>query len=126
MIAKTLDDLLVYQKALAGSVAVSALLKNPRLRKDYKLSDQLADAADSVCSNTSEGFGQQSDRKFAQYLFVARGSANEVRTHVRVARHRGYITDEEVGGVNPTYVEIGKMLTRLIQYLRKSDRRQRG
>ena len=126
MIAKTIDDLQVYQKALVGSVAVSALLKNPRLRKDYKLSDQLADAADSVCSNISEGFGQQSDRKFAQYLFIARGSANEVHTHVRAACHRGYITDEEVEGVNPTYVEIGKMLTRLIQYLRKCDRRERG
>jgi four helix bundle protein len=126
MIAKTLIDLQVYQKALVGSFAVSALLKHPQLRKDYKLSEQLGAAADSVCSNISEGFGQQSDRKFALYLFIARGSANEVRTHLIAAHNRDHISSEELSEVSRTYDEIGKMLTRFIQYLRRSERRERG
>jgi len=126
MAAKTLIDLQVYQKALVGSFAVSALLKHPRMRRDFKLTDQLGAAADSVCSNIAEGFGQQTDRRFAFYLFIARGSANEVRTHLIAAHTRDHITTEELKEVSQTYDEIGKMLTRFIQYLRRSDRRERG
>ncbi|MCM3881606.1 MAG: four helix bundle protein [Vicinamibacterales bacterium] len=126
MIAKTLIDLQVYQKALVGSFAVSALLKHPQLRKDRKLSEQLGAAADSVCSNIAEGFAQQSDRKFTLYLFVARGSANEVRAHLAVARNRDHITAEELSELSRTYDEIGRMLTRFIQYLRRSDRREQA
>ena len=126
MIAKTLVDLQVYQKALIGSIEIAALLKLPGLRKDFKLSDQLSAAADSVCSNIAEGFGQQTDRRFAQYLYIARGSANEVRAHVTVAFNREYITEQQRSDTNRTYDEIGRMLTRFIQYLRRSNRRERG
>ena len=126
MIAKNLDELLVYQKALAGSRAVSALLNCPGLRKDFKLRNQLSDASDSTCSNISEGFGQQSDRKFAQFLYYARGSANEVRTRLGVARERGYITDKQFCEPDAVFEAVGKMLTRLTQYLDRSNRRRRG
>jgi four helix bundle protein len=126
MIAKNLDELLVYQKALTGSKAISALLNRPGLCKDFKLRHQLSDASDSTCSNISEGFGQQSDRKFAQYLYIARGSANEVRTRLGIARERGYITSEHFAETTAVFEAVGRMSTRLIQYLRRSDRRRRG
>ena len=86
MTARNLDELMVYQKALAGSKAVSALLNCPGLRNDFKLRSQLSDASDSTCSNISQGFGQQSDPKFVQFLYYAKGSANEVRTRGRSRR----------------------------------------
>jgi hypothetical protein len=63
------EELRIYQKALEGALAISALLNHPGLRTDFKLRSQLSDASDSTCSNITEGFGQQSDRKFAQYLY---------------------------------------------------------
>jgi four helix bundle protein len=126
VVAKHLDDLLVYQKALAGSKAVSALLDCPGLRRDFKLRNQLSDASDSTCSNISEGFGQQSDRRFAQFLYYARGSANEVRTRLGIARERGYVNDQQFHEPDAIFEAVGKMLTRLIQYLERSNRPRRG
>jgi len=120
MIAKNLSELRVYQKALAGSEVISALITLPGLQRDFKLRSQLSDASDSTCSNIAEGFGQ-SDRRFAQYLYYAKGSANEVRTRLIVARQRNYITQRQFTETHGLFESVGKMTTRLIQYLERSD-----
>jgi four helix bundle protein len=125
MRARNLDELQVYQKALRGASAVSALLNCPGLRSDYRLRGQLSDASDSTCSNISEGFGQ-SDRRFAQFLYYAKGSANEVRTRLVLARQKGHISDAQRAEPDGIFEEVLKMLTRLIQYLERSDRPLRG
>jgi four helix bundle protein len=112
---RTLIDLQVYQKALVASFAVSTLLKHSGLRKDFKLSEQLRDAAESVSTNIAEGFGQRDEHGFVMYLFIARGSANELRSHLLTAHRQNYITTQELEEISRTYVEIGKMLTLFIR-----------
>jgi four helix bundle protein len=126
VIIKSLEDLEVYQEALKTADAVSALLRRGPFRKDFKLRDQLAAASDKVPAHISEGYGQQTDRHFAHFLGIARGSANEIRTHLAVARGRHYISADECLELSEQYVRIGKRLTRLIQHLRIEDRKQRG
>ena len=124
MRARSLDELQVYQKALRGASAVSALLDCPGLRSDFRLRGQLSDASDSTCSNISEGFGR-SDRRFTQFLYYAKGSANEVRTRLVLARQKGYITDAQRLGPDGIFEEVLKMLTRLIQYPERCDQASR-
>ena len=126
MIARTLEDLLVYRKALDACVAVSAVLDRPKVRADWDLRVQLASASAAIPANIAEGFGQQSDRQFARYLFIARGSSHEVRAHLAVARGRQYVTEEEAIELSNKYEEISRMLTGLIKYLLASDRKRRG
>ena len=80
MTVKTLEELLVYQKAMTMWDAVNAILQTPRLQQDLRLHAQLRDASDSVLSNISEGFEQPTDKAFAHYLFTSKASAAEVRT----------------------------------------------
>jgi four helix bundle protein len=120
IMAKKLDELLVYQKAVQAGDAISALLKLRSFRNEWKLSGQLGDASDSVPSNVAEGFGR-SNRQFMRFLDYARGSANEVRAHLATARGRGCITSKTQREMDQRYEVIGKMLTRLIQYLRRRD-----
>ena len=82
MIVRTLDDLLVYQKAQDACGAISAVLERPKVRADWDLRVQLASASAAVAANIAEGFGQQSDRQFARYLYISRGSSHEVRAHL--------------------------------------------
>ena len=77
-------------------------------------------------ANIAEGFGQQSDRQFARYLFIARGSAQEVRSHLTVARGRDYLSETETMELCNKYEEIARMLSGLIKYLLASDRKVRG
>jgi four helix bundle protein len=126
MVARTLDELLVYRKALVACAAVSAVLEKPKVRADWDLRAQLAAASLAVPANIAEGFGQQSDRQFVRYLFIARGSAHEVRAHVEVAHGRLHLSDDEAADLHHKHQEVARMLTGLIKYLRASDRKQRG
>ena len=126
MLARSLDELIVYRKSLEACSAVSTLLERPKIRTDCHLGSQLGAASAAVPANIAEGFGQQSDRQFAKYLFIARGSAHEVRAHLAVAHVRRYVDEAELRELSGRYDEVGRMLSALIKYLRASDRKQRG
>ena len=126
MLARTLDELLVYRKALAACAAISELICRQKVRADFDLRHQLGSCSAAVPANIAEGFGQQSDRQFARYLFIARGSAHEVRAHLAVALGRKYLDDAEHCELSAKYEELARMLTGLIKYLRASDRKERG
>ena len=96
MRARSLDELQVYRKSLTLSVAISAILTRRRLREDLNLCRQMGTASAAVPREYAEGFGQQSDRHFAKYLFIARGSSHEMRAHLVIAHSRSYLEDNEL------------------------------
>jgi four helix bundle protein len=53
---------------------------------DQRLRDQIRDASDSMLSNIAEGFEQPTDRAFARYLYISKGSTAELRTRLYRAR----------------------------------------
>jgi four helix bundle protein len=126
MKAKNLSDVLVYHKALDAQRAVSAFLKRPAFRSDFNTWDQLSRSSARVPALIAEGFGQITDRQTADYYGRARGSAYESYTHLITANDRGYVSDEERSSAGDKYIEIAKMLTPWINYLQRSNWRQRG
>jgi four helix bundle protein len=124
--AKCVEELGVYQKALSLAEEVCDILKRPQLSRDPRLRDQLADASDAVPSLIADGFSQSTDRFFAQLLYRARSESSEMRTHLRIARRRGYITTDELESLAARYNEVEKMATGLIRHLERENRRHRG
>ena len=125
MVIRKLEDLLVYQKALSAANAISAILERPGLAKDFELKRQLGASSSRVAAVISEGFEQKTDRHFAHYLYIARGSAKETTTHLRIAEGRHYTALAETRDLSGLYDEIAKMLTGLIQHLEREDRPHR-
>ena len=125
MHAKRLEDLLVYVKALEGVDAVSSLLRRPRLVKDFDLCEQLSESSGKIPGHIAEGVGQGSDRHFAHYLVIARGSALETRGHLATARQREYITRSDEIAISGLYQDLADMLSGFIEHLRRSNRRSR-
>ena len=74
----------------------------------------------------SEGFGQSTDRQFAQLLYKSRSESKETRTHLTVAKGRGYVSEVELTGLCDRYNEIEKMTTGFIRHLQREDRKFRG
>src|SRR6185295_20287873 len=114
--ATSLEELQVYQRALGAASAVSSILNRQCFRSDPELRDQLRDTSSRIPAHIAEGFGQKTDRHFAHFLYIARGSCNEVRSHLMVALGRGYLTDSECRDLCGSYVVAGKQLTKLVQY----------
>ena len=63
--------------------------------KDFRLKDQINAAAGSVMDNIAEGFGRGGTREFIQFLAIARGSAQEVKSQIVRALDREHLTPEE-------------------------------
>ena len=73
----------------------------------------------------AEGFGQLTDRHFAHYLAIARGSALETRGHLATALQRTYISREDEIRVSGVYQDLASMLSAFIAHLRRSNRKNR-
>jgi four helix bundle protein len=124
--AKRLDELPVYNKALAFCDAVSAILGSPGLRRDWKLRNQISDASDSITANIEEGFEQGTDRAFARYLTISKGSLAETLGHLRRARKKKYLSNAEVAAAATQGETLGRMLGGFIKYLHRCDWKDRG
>ena len=86
--AKSVEELQVYQKALQAAHAISAILERAAFQRDRDLGSQLNRASVRVASDIAEGFEQKTDRHFARYLYDSRGGAREIRAQLDVALGR--------------------------------------
>jgi len=126
MRARKLEDLLVYQRALEGIDAVAPILTALERCKDFTLYDQLSASSAKIPGHIGEGFGSGSDRQFARYLCIARGSAQETRGNIAAAAQKHPSIPRPVQiHASGVYQDLTDMLTSFIDYLRDSDGRWR-
>ena len=93
--AKRFTELAARQRVHELQLLCEELLKNTRVQRDFTFRDRLSDAASSGPRNIAEGFGRFRPRENAQYVRIAKGSANEVLTLFMEARTKGYIMPED-------------------------------
>ena len=74
------EDLQSWQKARQLANAVYELTNQSGFAKDFRLRDQIRDAAGSVMHNIAEGFDSGTDPEFIRFLKIARRSASEVQS----------------------------------------------
>ena len=101
---------MVYTKAGQAFQAINTLIEGTDIRKNFKLRDQLQDAAASVRRNISEGGGQQTDRMLIKYLYYSYGSAKEVRDELVEAFELRYMSESDLSLHDRMYDEIMAML----------------
>ena len=74
------EQLPVWQAAIALARRIYALTGQPALRRQPSLRDQIERAAVSVSNNIAEGFERGTTQELLTFLYIARGSAGEVRS----------------------------------------------
>jgi len=74
------EDLPVWRDAIELGQQVYALTENPAFKNRYSLRDQIERAAVSVSNNIAEGFERGTNPELLSFLYIARGSAGEVRS----------------------------------------------
>ena len=114
------EDIVAWQKARElVKVIYQMTNESEKFRKDFGLKDQIRRAAVSSMSNISEGFARTSDKEFANFLNIARGSVAEVQSQLYVALDLGYI-DKNVFSIGYALAdETSRLLTNFMKYLRK-------
>ena len=111
---RNFENLVVWKRACQLACAVYATVgKN----KDYALVNQMTRAAISIPSNITEGSERRSPKEFINFLYIARGSAGELRTQIYIADKIGIISHEQQIDLTAKAKEVSKMLFALINRL---------
>jgi len=115
------EDMEVWQQARSIAKTIYIHSSQGQFSKDYGLRDQIQRAAVSIMSNIAEGFGRGSNKEFIQFLFIAKGSAGEVRAQLYIAFDLGYIEKDDFEKMNTELLTISQQLSGFIKYLRSSE-----
>jgi four helix bundle protein len=113
-------ELLVWQKSMDFVDHVMDIIeKLDEGKRHFRLIDQLESSAASVPMNIAEGKGRNTQKEFAQFLYIARGSLYETITLLNIFSRRKWITEETLNKSEAHAFEIASMLKGLINSLYK-------
>lgn len=106
-------NLIVWQKAKTLVKLVYAEVKNLPVEERYALGDQIRRAVVSIPSNIAEGNGRTSNKDYAHFLSIARGSLYETLTQLEIAKDLGYasVTPE----IEQLAMDIGRILGAMLK-----------
>jgi len=74
----------------------------------------------SVMSNISEGFESGTRDSFVNYLYIAKGSAGEVRAQLYAAHDIGYLNIEKFEYLKKKAEEVSRLLNSFIKAVKSS------
>jgi len=117
------EDMLSWQKARELTRYVYKVSKQEDFVKDFELRGQIRSASISIMSNIAEGFERGGDKEFSQFLSIAKGSCGEVRSQLYVALDESYISPVEFKELHAGTVEISRLISGFMGYLRQSNLR---
>jgi four helix bundle protein len=106
----------IWQRAIELAVDVYRLTRNPPLRDDASMVDQMRRAAGSIHSNIAEGAARWTKRDFARFLVGAIGSTGELESHMELAQRVDLI--EESVAV-PLLARVGSLRRMQVAFLNR-------
>ena len=112
------EDLEAWRFSRELTKTIYSLTRKEPINRDFALVDQIRRAATSVMTNTAEGFERGSNKDFVRFLFIARGSAGEVRSLLYVALDQDYITEEEFNTTHDLCIRTSRIIWGLVKSLR--------
>jgi four helix bundle protein len=120
---RNFEDLEIWQLARRLTQEVYALGQTPKFSRDYGLKDQMQRAAVSIMSNIAEGFERGGNQEFVQFLYVAKASCGELRSHFYVALDQEYIDQTTMEKSVVLLKRLSVKMKHLIDHLRQSGMR---
>jgi four helix bundle protein len=113
MAYQSFEDLEVWQ---GGCRLTVEIFKAFCRCKEFTLKDQIQRAALSIPSNVAEGAERGSNKDFAHFLNIAKGSCRELRTQLYIARKLDFVGTTE----SEKLVSESKELSAMLEGLRRS------
>ncbi len=108
------EDIIAWQKAKEFTVLIYGAFGT---LKDFGFRDQIRRASVSIMNNIAEGFERKTDKEFLHCLYVAKGSAAEVRSMLQLAGELNYLESHKFSELEEKSLEISRILSGLIKSL---------
>ena len=117
------EDLPVWNDAIVPKLAVDEFCERPVVRRRRNFVDQIDRASLSVSNNIAEGFERGTTNELITFLYIARGSAGEVRFMLCYAEQRPDTADlkSEISNLNSGAESVSRQLRAWAQSLQNGD-----
>ena len=115
------EDIEAWQQARELTRTVYQVSGTGAFGQDYGLRNQIQRSSVSIMANIAEGYERDGNKEFVQFLYIAKASAGELRSHLYVALDQQYLTHEEFVQMAAQATRISKMIQGLIRYLTASE-----
>lgn len=111
------SKLLVWQKAHELVLKIYEITKGFPKDEQFGLTSQIRRAAVSIPSNIVEGKARGSSKDYNRFLLIARGSLEEVKYQILLAKDLKYIDEVVYKEIYRNMDEVGRLLGGLIKKL---------
>ena len=115
------EDLEAWQLARELTNQIYTITKKETIRRDFGFVDQVRRAALSIMNNIAEGFERGTNKDFVKFLFIAKGSAGEVRSMLYLGLDQGYLTNSEFSECTEVCIRSSQIVGGLIRSLRSKS-----
>jgi len=117
------EQLPVWNAGIKLAAGIYSLTDQAAFRRRYSLRDQIERAAVSVSNNIAEGFDRGTNQELLMFLYIARGSAGEVRSMLCLLERIPGFGDLESGirDLRSQAESVSRQLGAWIQSLRNSS-----
>lgn len=117
------EDLPIWQEVRVFVNETYKLINiNIKINKDFSIRDQLKRSVYSILINIAEGFERNSNKEFANFLNIAKGSAGEARCILYILLDNKYISDKEFIYYHNKMREISAHIANFRKYLIKPQK----
>ncbi|MCL4549649.1 MAG: four helix bundle protein [Bacteroidetes bacterium] len=115
---KSFEDLEIWKLSHSLVLEIYKITKTFPKSEDYILTQQIVRAAQSIPTNIAEGMGRFSKKEFIQFLIFPRGSVEETKYHLILAKDLGYLDEIKFEYLKNNYTLLGKKINALISSIK--------
>lgn len=110
MMRGSYEKLKIWQKALSFVRQIYISTQKFPTDERFGLISQMRRSAVSIPSNIAEGSQRTSNKEFAHFILMAKGSLAELSTQIHIAHTLKYIPAQQMKELHSYAEEINKML----------------
>ena len=115
------EDLLVWQKSHRLVIDIYKILSNFPEEEKYGLISQIKRCAISIPANIVEGHSKNTKKEFLRFLFISRGSLEELKYYFLLSKDLGFIEFNKFNELNLKLGEVSYLLNQLIKSLTSTN-----
>jgi len=114
------EDLECWQEATSLATDIYKITSKGDIATDFGLRDQIRRSAISIASNIAEGKERETPAEFIRFLYIAKGSAGELKTQLYIAKEIGYLSQDKYQKLSERAEKIAGMLGNFIKAIRRN------
>lgn len=110
----TFKDLFAWKQSIELAKLIYDCTSRFPVEERFGLTNQMRRCAVSIPSNIAEGYGRLTDNELVHFMYIAKGSCNELETQLILSYQLSFVPADEFNSLEAMISEISRMINSLI------------